>query len=103
MKRTAIIVSAVAAALLMNVSAVFSAEEYMGQGMEQQQTQQKDECLLVAQNCPGEVMSIQQKINKLNAEIAKGTDVYTVDELRILNDKLDDAYKTLEDIQQEGH
>ena len=103
MKRTAIIVSALAAALLMNVSAVFSAEENMGQWMEQQQAQQKDQCLLVAKNCPGEVMSIQQRINKLSAEIAKGTDVYTADELRKLNDKLDDAYKTLEDIQREGN
>jgi len=68
-------------------------------GMEQSgdshQFANKDECLLVARNCPPDNGSIQNRIDRLNTEIAKGTDVYTPGELRVLNDKLNDAYREL--------
>jgi hypothetical protein len=35
------------------------------------------------------------RIDRLNAEIAKGTDVYTPGELKVLNDKLNAAYEEL--------
>jgi len=60
-----------------------------------EQTQQKDECLLVAKNCPDSVDSIQQRIEKLQHEIGRGADVYTSDELQILKQKLDDATSIL--------
>jgi hypothetical protein len=101
MKRIGLVVSALAASLLMSALPVLSAEETMGVGIEPQQ--QKDECLLIAKNCSNEVLSVQQMIDKLNAEIAKGTNVYTVDELSVLNNKLDNAYKTLEFMQNEGY
>jgi hypothetical protein len=63
------------------------------QGAESSQFANKDECLLVAMNCPPGGFSGQQKIDRLNTEISKGTDVYTEDELRVLKDKLDDAYR----------
>jgi hypothetical protein len=55
----------------------------------------KDECLLVAMNCPPEGITGRQRIDRLNTEISKGTDVYTEDELRVLEEKLNDAYKGL--------
>jgi hypothetical protein len=55
----------------------------------------KDECLLVAKNCPPDMSAVQNRIDRLNAEIAKGTDVYTPAELKVLNDKLNAAYDEL--------
>lgn len=57
---------------------------------------QRNECLLVAMNCGDNVDTIQQRIERLNKEIAKGTDVYTRDELNILNKKLEETEKLLE-------
>ena len=62
----------------------------------EQQTKQKDECLLVAKRCGISVMSIQDKIEKLREEIAKGRAVYTPEELENLQQKLDDVSKTLD-------
>ena len=72
MKRIMLFVSALAASLLVNALPVLPAGEYSGQGIEPQQTQQKDECLLIAKNCSNEALSIQQRIDKLSGEIAKG-------------------------------
>lgn len=54
----------------------------------------KSECLLVAKNCPTD--SIQERINRIQAEINKGTAVYTTDELGRLNRQLKEAQKTLD-------
>lgn len=48
----------------------------------------KDQCLIVAKNCGTETSSVQQRVNELRNEIAKGTDVYTPGELRVLNEQL---------------
>ena len=58
----------------------------------------KDVCLLVAMNCANEVDSIQMRIERLNKEIAKGTDVYTEKELKILKERRDDAVRNLNDL-----
>lgn len=63
--------------------------------VEAKSTANKDECLLVAMNCPPGGMSGQQRIDRLNSEIAKGTDVYTEGELKVLKEKLNEAYKEL--------
>jgi hypothetical protein len=68
----------------------------MDKGVESHLIANKDECLLVAINCPIENVSVQMRIDRLNAEIAKGTDVYTPGELKVLNGKLNDAYKELD-------
>ena len=57
---------------------------------------QKDECLLISKDCANATLSIQQKMKKLNAEIKKGTKVYTPAELKRLQDKLKDAEDTLD-------
>jgi type II secretory pathway predicted ATPase ExeA len=58
--------------------------------------EQKDQCLLAAKDCKGEVDSIQKKMKKLDAEIKKGKKVYSVEELKKLQQKLDEADKMLD-------
>jgi uncharacterized protein YlxW (UPF0749 family) len=63
---------------------------------------QKDECLLVSKNCKDEVDSMQQKIKKLNAEIKKGTKVYTAEELKILHTKLKEVNAQMDALMKPG-
>jgi hypothetical protein len=90
MRRLTTILTVLAASLLFTGSTLTAAEEEYGA------KEGKDECLLVAMNCEQSVDSIQMRIERLNNEIAKGTAVYTVDELNILKKKLDDIYKDLD-------
>lgn len=57
---------------------------------------QKDECLLASKECANQVDSIQQKMKRLQNEIKKGEKVYTPDELKKLNEKLDETDKMLD-------
>ncbi len=67
---------------------------YSPEGVGSQFIANKDECLLVAMNCPKD-FSTQERIDRLNAEISKGTSVYTPDELNMLKKELNDAYGDL--------
>ena len=96
MKRILLVVTAVAASLLLNVAAVQAAGEPTVSGTESQVTTQKDECLLVAMNCPDEALTLHQRVDRLNAEIDKGEAVYTDEELGVLQKQLDEAFKELE-------
>ena len=87
MKRILGMLTILATTALLSVATVMGAEATMGV------IDQKDQCLLVAANCANSVDSISQRIERLNKEIAKGTDVYTTDELKRLRDKLDDAVR----------
>ena len=58
--------------------------------------EEKDQCLLASKGCKGEVDSIQKKIKKLQAEIRKGTKVYSAEEIKKLQSKLDEADKMLD-------
>jgi hypothetical protein len=62
----------------------------------EQQAQQKDECILVARNCGNSAISIQDKIDRLKNEIAKGRAIYTRKEMNILQQKLDEVSRTLD-------
>lgn len=87
MKRIAILVMAVC---MMSVAVpVFAAE---------MTKEQKDQCLLASKECKTEVDSIQKKIKKLNAEIAKGKKVYSADEIKKLNAKLKEAEDMLDNM-----
>ena len=90
MRRLTSILTVLAAALLLNGSTVIAADEEYGT------TEGKDECLLVSWNCAQDVDSIQQRIERFTNEIAKGTAVYTKDELNILKRKLEEISKDLE-------
>ena len=59
-------------------------------------TDKKDLCVLISVECGHSVQSIQDKIERLKEAIAKGTAVYTPEELRSLKQKLDEVNKTLD-------
>ena len=61
-------------------------------------TSEKDRCLLYSEMCANRALTIQEKIAKLNREIAKGTQVYTKAELQRLQDKLEEAEKLLDNL-----
>ena len=54
-------------------------------------TSEKDLCLLYSEMCANRALTIQEKIAKLNGEIAKGTQVYSKVELQRLQNKLEEA------------
>jgi len=62
----------------------------------EQESQEKNECLLAGKHCGYSVVSIQDKIDLLNEEIAKGRAVYSLKELKKLQQKLDDVEKSLD-------
>jgi len=75
----------------MGVSVSFAAEKAMTPA-------QKDQCLLISKDCANATLSIQQKMEKLQAEINKGTKVYTPAELKKLKAKLADVEKQLDNL-----
>jgi hypothetical protein len=93
MKRIPILISVLLLSLLMSAVPVFADEEIETSDKIEQQ---KDECLLLAKRCGTTVYSIQDKIEKLKEEIAKGTKVYTLEELNSLKQKLEDVSRTLD-------
>ena len=103
MKRILLAVTAVAASLLLNAAAVLAIGNLEGMYEEPGWTSDKDECLLVAKNCTDEFLTINQRIDRLNAEINKGTAVYTTEELGVLQMKLDAAIKEQEFMKDEGY
>ena len=58
---------------------------------EPQGGEQKNLCLLDSEQCPDRKPTIQELIDQLKGEIAKGDRVYTKDELRRLQQKLQEA------------
>lgn len=93
MIRTDGVVSVLAAVMFLSAAPVL-ADEYGGTPMGQetqtmQQQGQKDQCLLVAMNCPsGRADTVQQRVDRLKREIAKGSEVYSAQELKTLNEQL---------------
>jgi len=86
MKAIASTVSVIAAVLLIAALPVLADE---GSMVQREPQVQKSECLLVAKNCPTD--SIQERIQRIEGEIAKGTAVYSNDELMRLNRQLEEA------------
>lgn len=64
--------------------------------------EEKDQCLLASKNCAMEVDTLQKKIKKLNAEIKKGKKVYSAEEIKKLQQKLDEANDLLDNILKGG-
>jgi hypothetical protein len=92
MKRITTLAPVLAAAVMITAMPVRAEEGTMTPSMQDG----KNECLLVAMNCGDQVDSIQQRIDRLNREIGRGTDVYTRDELRQLRNQLDEAHRMLQ-------
>ena len=91
-------VTLLAAALMIAVVPVLAEEGAVMQKMEPAEQGVKNECLLVARNCGEQRDTIQEKIDRIQNEIKRGTAVYTNDELNKLQDKLDEANRTLNEI-----
>lgn len=89
MKKAALFVVAV---LVMSISLPSFAMEKM----------EKDECLTMSINCKSEVDDIQKKVKKLNAEIKKGSKVYTAEELKSLNNKLKEVNALIDSMNKPG-
>lgn len=80
------------AVLVMSISVPAFATEKM----------EKDECLTMSMNCKAEVDDIQKKVKKLNAEIKKGSKVYTAEELKALNNKLKEINAMIDSMNKPG-
>jgi TolA-binding protein len=102
MKRIATKLAVLTAATLISAVPVLAGTEMSPMGMAQGDRIQKDECLLVSQNCRNSVDSIQQRIDKLSREISKGTSVYNQQELRQLEFKLREENQMLSDLTRGG-
>lgn len=96
-------ITLLAAAVLIMAAPAFAAEETFSGMNEQGKQDSKDECLIVASTCPdSRADSLSQRVDRLRGEISRGSGVYTTDELRILEDKLEDAVKAVESAYENG-
>jgi hypothetical protein len=87
MKCTVKILSVTATALFISALPAPHASGQMGQPGS---PALRDECLIVAKaDCPNHVDSINDRIARLNREIAKGTQTYSPEELKYLKKELD--------------
>jgi TolA-binding protein len=103
MKQMTVKIALLAAVTLISALPVLAGDGMGNSMMGQDRQNQKDECLLMAQNCGGErADSIQQRIGRINREINKGNAVYTDRELMRLRMQLEDANRTLEMLMEGG-
>ncbi len=58
--------------------------------------QEKETCAIAANNCLNKADILQKKIKKLRAEVKKGEGKYSADELKMLEQKLQDAMDQLD-------
>lgn len=87
------------ALMLMTAVAFSAAAPAMAQEMTKEE---KDMCLLASKNCRTEVDSLQKKMKKLQAEIRKGTKVYSAEELKKLEQKLKEANELADALMKQG-
>lgn len=95
MKNSSILFMTLVCSLLLNVVPVY-ADEASSVEQYEQQAQEKNECMLWAIKCGNSIISIQDKIQLLKEEIAKGKSAYTPEEIDRLKKKLEEANKTLD-------
>lgn len=91
MKKIATLISTLAIFLLFSVITILAADQCpvsFGEYNKLVQSNFKNQCLIVAKNCATKSTSVQQRVNDLRIEIAKGRDVYTPNELRALKEQL---------------
>jgi hypothetical protein len=99
MRAIARTITVMAAALMIAAVPVLAEEgvpfqtEYGIVGQQEENVNSR-ECLLVAKNCP--IESIQQRIDRIQTEIGRGTAVYTNDELKVLRQELEDSQQLLD-------
>ena len=89
-------ITLLAAALMIVAAPVLADEGSMDRTFSQGQQEGKNECLLVAMNCANQVDTIQQRIDRIQGEISRGSAVYSTEELKSLGRELEDAIKLQE-------
>ncbi len=102
MKKKLVILMAIS---LFAVAAPVLADEMAQHGASHQamDDQCAKECAMLLKNCAQEVDSIQDRIRKLQVEInEKGSNTYTLEELKILNKRLKEANDTLRILEKPG-
>ncbi len=90
MKKSAILL--IAAMLLSSAGSAFA----------QQTNEEKVICQLAAKNCLNQVDLIKKKINKINADIKKGSKTYSAEELKKLEQKLQETKDLLDKMEGSG-
>ena len=97
MKHFLVILALVAASLFSSTTA-YSEEKATGlpndygQYKDFELNYQKDQCLIVAKNCPDASDDALKRVERLNKEIGKGTSVYTPEELKNFQEQLNWIY-----------
>jgi len=91
MKNVTRLLTVVAAALMLFSLPAIAGESTTWQKSEGFSGASKDECLIVAMNC--NTQSIDARVERIERELAKGSTVYTDSELKVLERKLQDAYR----------
>lgn len=66
---------------------------------QQQTPEEKVICNLAAQNCLNTVDILQKRLKKLNAEVKKGTRVYSAEELKKIEQKLQETKDLLDKLE----
>ncbi len=61
-----------------------------------QTAQEKEECAIAANNCLSKADILQKRIKKLKAQIKKGKASYSAEEMKVLEQKLQDALDQLD-------
>jgi hypothetical protein len=91
MKRIITLISVTVTSVLFSVMTIIAADNSspsFGKYESLLSSHTKNECLLVAKNCATDTSNVQQRVNDLRNEIAKGLKVYTPTELNILKEQL---------------
>lgn len=65
----------------------------------QQTNEEKVVCNLAAQNCLNKADILQKRIKKLNTEVKKGTKVYSAEDLKKIEQKLQETQDLLDKIE----
>jgi len=65
----------------------------------QQTPEEKVICNLAAQNCLNKADILQKRIKKLNAEVKKGTKTYSAEDLKKIEQKLQEAQDALDKVE----
>lgn len=99
MKKTMMIL--VAAALFAGSVPVMAAEQGAVKTSQMDEQCRKD-CDMLIRNCGQEVDSIQQRIQKLQHAIKSNASTYTREQLNKLKDSLENAQRTLSNIERGG-
>ncbi len=61
-----------------------------------QDSQEKEQCAIAANNCLNKAEILQKRIKKLKAQIKKGDTKYSAEEMKVLEQKLQDAMDQLD-------